>query len=422
MTDGTANSPGPAGLRGNAALAAQIALIAGLVAALYFALWRDLHSFVVAVDRTHWIFNDFRFHFHPTAAALFRTGQPTAGYFYSAFFALLLWPLGALGVEAAAFLWGLIEVLACVALFFLPLARLLRLNRRGVVLYFALTILSFPLLHNFKWGQVSVLLALCTVAAFDASSRKRSVGAGLLLALAASMKYYSGWFILYFVLRKDWRALAAFLGFGLLFFVLVPAAALGPETWWSFQRSTMGELGASDWIRGDVNSQYFAHVVSRWMNNFTPPVGPLPAWLAASGGALALINVAAVWRGRRDGSAEGAMLACALLFTSLPFLIRTSWPHYFVYLPICQAATLHTVIRIADGNRWKLAAGSILPALSILVSSVPFFAVFPSWAAYEEKGWLFIANAALIPVLVWLSFRNGGAAGPPEGGFPKGSA
>lgn len=379
------------------------------VLAAYALIWRDWGRFVRAIDHTNWLFNDFRFHFYPMAEQIMEADRPVPGYFYSAFFALLIRPLAWLPLESAALIWGKIQVLTFAALCLLPLARMIRLPRRGLLLYLLLCMTSYPALNNFKWGQVSFLLTLLAVASLEVSSRNRSILAGVLIALAASIKYYSGIFLLVFIFRKDWKACLSFAVGGALLFAVFPGIVMGPEDWMAFHRAALASLSNSDWIATDPNSQYFAHVAPRWLYFlFGRLTGP-SFGLVAAGWTIVLVNFAFIWRARRTSSPDASALSLALVFTATPFLVATSWPHYFVYLPFCQAAVLTGIFRRLRDSRTARLAWSAPVVVSIFLACVPFFLIFPTWRAFQEKGFLFLSNVLLLPPLyAWALMR------PPE--------
>ncbi len=102
-------------------LAALIAPVAFLISAYYLSLWDSVASFVVAVDHHSQSFQDFLSHYYPIGKTILRSSTPVPGYFYSAFFALLLVPLGALETIPAMLSWGTIQAISIVALCVLPL-------------------------------------------------------------------------------------------------------------------------------------------------------------------------------------------------------------------------------------------------------------------------------------------------------------
>lgn len=402
-------SPDSSGTRsplGRLPLGVQAGLMLAVAYGLYALLWRDWGAFSLAIDQRRWVFNDFRFHFYPMAEEIFETRRPSDGFYYSAFFAVVLRPFAWMPLDTAARLWGAMQVLLFAGLCLLPLRGLVRTSRNGTLLYLLLCATSYPALSNFKWGQVSVLLTLLTLGAFDTSARKRPILAGLMLAIAASIKYYSGFFILWFLFRRDWRACGSFAAGSFVCFVAAPMLLLGPADWLEFHRAGFAALGDADWVAGDANSQYFAHVVLRWMNGFGGSGGEAPRALVAVGAIVAAGLAGAAWRLRKGDSASDAALAAALLLVSLPFLVSTSWPHYFVYLPFVQTVALGRALRPGEGGRLERTLMQGLVGVSILLAALPFFLLFPSWLAYQEKGFLFLSNVLVMPALLHGAFRE----------------
>jgi uncharacterized membrane protein len=56
--------------------------------------------------------------------------------------------------------------------------------------------------HNFKWGQVSALVALGIALSFVLQQQGRSAWGGAVLAAVTSIKYYPGIFMVYFLIRR----------------------------------------------------------------------------------------------------------------------------------------------------------------------------------------------------------------------------
>jgi len=241
-------------------------------------------------------------------------------------------------------------------------------------------------------------MVACVLAAFHSYAINRRVLAGILLAFATAIKFYPGLFILYFVLKHDRRVLSSFASAGLVFFVVVPAAILGPSGWVAFEKVMQPMLAPARWVLPDVNSQYVVNVGLRWAVPLVPPSSrsALALGLMLLGFAVAGTNVAALWAlQRRAGRSEGA-LAVAALFLSTPFLVKTSWPHYFVYLPFCQAVFLNHLIPVSGTHRpWPTLLCAVT-LCSMALSSVFVFNLFPDWSQYSARGMLFIANALLL--------------------------
>lgn len=382
--------------------AAAVVAVFLAVAVCYILKWRSVSAFVVAIDQHDRLFEDFVVHYYPTGRAILTSLHPVPvpGYFYSAFFALLLAPVSALDPARAMWAWGAVQAVCLAALFAIPLTGLVRLTTRGLILYAAVFATSFPLLHNLKWGQVSVPLVACSLAALRAHAANRRVLAGALLGFAAAIKYYPAVFLVYFLLRRDLRACAAFAVAAIVFGVVVPVVALGAQGWLAFEAASREAVAGATWVSQNINSQHSAHVVARWVRLATgdrQAVGPgsleILHWLARG---LFLANGILLWSFRRRLAAQHGVVAAVVLFLSLPFAVPTSWPHYFSYLPFCQAALFSFALAGEGGIGTRRGAVLALAALSALGSSVFAFAACGGWYAYSEAGILFVADLLLL--------------------------
>jgi hypothetical protein len=144
------------------------------------------------------------------------------------FSTLVMWPLSGLPPLTAKHLW----ILANLALL-IPLCRMLRsmtgLSYRHIALIFAL---SFPLHRNLLYGQFYVFLLWVIVAACWAYLRGRHGLAGALLAIAAACKVFPVLLFIFFLQRRNWRALLSGAATGLAA-LAVSAAVFG----WNLHRT-----------------------------------------------------------------------------------------------------------------------------------------------------------------------------------------
>jgi hypothetical protein len=121
------------------------------------------------------------------------------------FSTLVILPLTGLAPLTAKHVWILANLF-----FLVPIAWMLRSltglsNQRIALLIF----LSFPLHRNLLFGQFYVLLLLLLIAACWSYLRGLRILAGVLVALAAACKVFPLLLFLFFLRRRDWRALAA---------------------------------------------------------------------------------------------------------------------------------------------------------------------------------------------------------------------
>jgi alpha-1,2-mannosyltransferase len=389
--------PVASGLRARWWLASAILVAVVLAAVLYYrAVWGGVPALVTALDHCQELYCDFVRQYHPTGREVLASGQPSRGYFYSSFFALLLVPFGRLEPGPAVAWWSVVQ-LGGVLLLLLPAANFYRESRAAFALYVILLAFSMPLLHNLKWGQVSALVTGGVFASHFLYQRDRPATAAVVLAFAAAIKYYVAIFLLVFMVRRDRRFLITFILTFAVLWLVVPTVILGTDGNWAFYQTVRERMAhaLSSWMQEDINAQYLPSVLGRWFNL---PAGNLYSRLA--GLAIFIANVLAVTRllGRR--ASRDMEWAFALLFLSLPFVVATSWPHYFVFLPFVQTL-VYLEVR-GRGVLWQWA----LLVVSIVLASMPFFQVVGSWQAYSRFGFLFIANLCLFILAHALTLRQ----------------
>ena len=148
-------------------------------------------------------------------------------YMYPPLMAQILAPLVAtFSYETVSVVWFAASALSLLAATWL-LARCVSPERAWIV--WLLPVLFTPVFKSLYIGQVTVILLCLLPAAWSAHRAERRALAGGLLALAAWIKVFPAFLLVYFLLRRDWRvvrgALAA--GLGLL---AVQVIISGPGT------------------------------------------------------------------------------------------------------------------------------------------------------------------------------------------------
>jgi hypothetical protein len=383
-------------------LAVRLALYSSLTLAAwaYYAYeWRSVATFVKETDHCQLVFCDFVNHYYPQARNIFGATQPEDGFVYSATFAWMLVPIGALTPDTALKVWGVIQVVLT-TLMIVPLSWLfLRGPARfwWRLAYFALSLTSIPLLHNFKWGQVSVLLTLCVVAAtFLDGGRRVSVLAGFLMAFAAAIKFYPALFFLVLLFRKQWLALASAVVLGVLMLAL-PLWPMGYDHSRSFYTGKVAPMMGKEVVE-DPNAQYFIRVLAADFPSTFPRTASVSV-LKPAGRAIALLNILLAFSAGllRIPEASRRRLIVCLLSLTLPFVVTTSWTHYFVYLPFCQICLTYEAARIVRrGNRWQMSTVWVLATVSAVLSSIPMVRAQANWLAYVTPGFVFYANLSAL--------------------------
>ncbi|MEN9917389.1 MAG: hypothetical protein RLY40_1328 [Pseudomonadota bacterium] len=129
------------------------------------------------------------------------------------FFTLISFPLAYLSYPHALLMWTLLSILAG-ALGILLLQQ--KLDAQAFSISCAVLVLIglfsyYPSFVNLQFGQVSLLLLPLLVCGWRAARQEKIVSTAIWLALASSIKPFIGLFLFYFLMRKEWRGLAAFL-------------------------------------------------------------------------------------------------------------------------------------------------------------------------------------------------------------------
>jgi hypothetical protein len=384
-------------------IAAAVVCLA-VSAAVAGAAWGGLSAFLRSIDGDDLPpFMDFTGHYYPMAAALLSGGAPVRGFYYPASFALMLVPLTWLPMRSAFLVWFALEIASSLAVMVLGGLLLWPRGRAYALGAVALTAASLPLWHGFRWGQVSALVTALMFAALLAR-RARPWLAPSLLAVATAIKGFPALLALRWLGRLETGSLARFAGAAALLVVLAPAVALGPAGLMRFTLETRAgaQQAVESWVPNDVNSQYLPFVVARWSDSretrpgpSDPPAPEIPGlrllcWLAFFANLAAAYGVAR----RRD---DDALLEAALLFTALPLVLPTSWPHYFVFLPVCQMTALAYARR--EPRAALQIAGVTLALASMLLASLPAFAAVGGHPRYARLGLLCVANLTLLLAL-----------------------
>jgi hypothetical protein len=371
----------------NRLLAASAAGILFLTVAYWVRTW---DSFATLRDICPRLFCDFSDYYYPMGDAVFRTGVPVDGFLYSPLIAILLAVFPPVGHETSLVLWGILQCLF-VSLYLLLGWRVLRAPRSIQLLFPALLFCTYPLLVNVMGGQVSVFIMVPLLGMLAMDERDRPVAAAGLLALAVSFKFYPLIFLWLFVARRDARGLllgAAACGTALF---VVPCLFLGAGGTLAFYGGLLEQFRDSGWVVINTHSQFFPHVVNR-LTGGDAPLLPLHLISYSVAGA----NLALVFLVQRARMRHADLWSFLILLLTIPFILKTSWPHDFVFLPFTQAFLAWQLIERratvpgpSTGLIWVLLLGSIA------FSNVIFFHLF-AFGLYGYFAFVFWANLLLL--------------------------
>ncbi len=281
--------------------------------------------------------------------------------------ALTILPLTSLSPLQANRSWLVISL----GLLFLSAAFLKRITnlawrRTGVLIFLAIA----PLHKNFLLGQVHVLMLLLLALAACLYFRNWRFLCGLAVATAAALKIYPALFLLFFLAKKQWRAVAG-LSCGLAGAVLVSVRLFGADACRTYFREIL-PFG----LRGEIIDPYTTgwdswNALLRRLFIFEPelnpaPVAHLPVLYAVLHALLpTLIMVAFLWAISSERSRVSRQkLEWAIFCVLLLLLSSEPLPYHFVVLIL--AAVLVVDYLIARGQIAWTGAIVVLYALACL--------------------------------------------------------
>jgi len=335
--------------------------------------------------------------------------------------ALPMLPLTGLSALNAKRVWLLLN-LGLLAVVMLILRKGTRLSWTRILVLTFLCVL--PLRSNFLFGQYYVVILMLLCGAYYAAHRGWRFTSGGLLAVAASLKIFPAFFLILFLRKRNWRAVAGMVATGAALMAL-SIAIFG----WSVHKIYLLEVLPRA-MRGDLLGPY----TLQW-NSFTaichrlflaePELNPSP--LLDSPAAYALVQ---------------AILATILLFS---FLLNTSeddtpqasaweWAAFMPLLLLLSSMPSHyhycilifTAIVAVDWllktGRWRSAAGVVLlfaiaccpvPGsarlnLPMRLTGLVFLYVLLLWVSPSRTGsraWK-LGSAVAVVFLALLTFSN----------------
>lgn len=386
--------------------ACAAALAVGLVVALLFKNYANFEEFFTRLDpgnaRRVCLTSlgveplcDFATVYYRQGLALPNGAMPVRGFYYSPLFALLMAWLALLPYSIARIVWGLIVLSALTGMMAAPLVWNRRRSPLACFVYAALFAATLPVLHEVSYGQVSSLLSVLVLASFLCYDRNRRVLSVALLALAAAIKFYPAIFAVHYLGRGDTRSFVAFALTAAILIVAVPVAVMGGKDYLFFVTELRDALALlSLGTAESTTSNFAANAISVAFTGRSRPadlvyVLALCFSLLVSGAHLLLMT--------RAAKQQRSLAAMMIGFATIPFAVRSSWVHYFVFLPCLQVyvmdgASMAGATRV---TRWLCRLG---PALSAALCSFVLFLFFEPTAYYRAAP-PFWSTVALLPGL-----------------------
>jgi hypothetical protein len=353
--------------------------------------WGSFAGITKAIYAFTGLFSDFVIYYYPMGEAIFQTELPVSGYLYSPFIAILLAIFPLLGHTLSLVLWGILQILF-VILYLLFFRWLVPSELKFQLLFVALTLFSFPLVLNLLGGQVSVFMIVGILGMLVLEERgHRSAGAGL-LAYAVSFKFYPILFLAPFASRRKIRVLLFGAAACVTLLFVVPGIFLGIDDMLRFYGALLNSFKDSGWVTENPHSQYFPHLILRLtgVTGHNGRANVLLLYLISY--SIAAANMGLIFLIQRARLRLANLWSFQIVFMTIPFVLKTSWAHDFVFLSFTQALMVWWLL---EGKKATVVTCFLLLP-SIVFSNIVFFNLFGNFMHYGYFGFLFWANLLLL--------------------------
>lgn len=303
-------------------------------------------------------------------------------------------PLTAVGLPAAAAVVFLTSILALVFTLWLVLRRIApsmdRYRAAAVVLAVAgLSLFAEPVRENLSFGQVNIVL-MAMVAA-DTLTRSPRWPRGMLIGVAMAVKLTPAGFLLYFLVKRDWRALATAAGSGVT--ATGVGALLAPDDsrryWFEILRDT-SRIGEPSYA---TNQSLKGMLFRLGLDGSVATV----LWLTIG---LGCVVLGALWM-RRLFDADDDVSALLVNATVLLLISPVSWSHHWVWIAPAVVIFGHAAAtgRLSRGALWAGCAAVVVYAVGIHLYLPRHHGVELTWSWWQQiigNGFALAALAILI--------------------------
>ena len=260
--------------------------------------------------------------------------------------ALLFTPVSLFGFSNSVIIWSIFELILLAAIaYLLTILWNGRRNLTGVVFIFMLLLAWYPVMVDLLFGQLSILLTFLLLTSLLFLRKDRHTLAGGLIGLSVATKIISWPLIIYFALKKDWKAFFSstltVIGLNLVALFVI---GIGPMTDYylrvSMQVSAIYHGFLKNFSLWSIGYRLFEGSGSAGKGLVSaPPLIDLPGlapWVSA-GLAVTFLVVGLIWSIRsQDIGIAFSILLCVIVAVSPIF-----WDHYYVIVIISLAILLH---------------------------------------------------------------------------------
>jgi hypothetical protein len=277
---------------------------------------------------------------------------------------LLVMPFASLSYRDALLLWNL-GSLAFVVVSLIIVALELPARRSWFWLVWACLPFCQPLYANMRYGQLTPILLLLTTGAWALERRQRDSAAGMVLGIAAAIKLFPAYLLVYFVARGRVRVvLAAIVAF--IAWNAVAAVLLGPDSFREYIETVLPHMEAFRGFGFNLSISGFWHKLFNTVGEpgWVPPLGSYPM-LARLGSLASILIMTAItalisYRARTPIQRD---LAFSAALTGMLLASPVTW----VYSLMLLVVPLAVLARNVDERGWIRSRTLVLAAAVLAI-------------------------------------------------------
>lgn len=274
----------------------------------------------------------------------YNTHPPTAN--------LIAIPFTWLTYRDAHLAWNLLSLgMLCLTLYWIVKGLEIQMTVWSTIALLTLLLACDPLQQSLIQGQPNLLLALLIISAWKAGNSGKPFVSGMCLGLATAIKIYPAYLFLYFLVRRDWRAISGgAVSFGLI--TLLTTAIFGVDTYRDYLMVALPSLAdvTNNWSNASLLAfwkrlfEHSANTIQPLVNSPTLlQISVWSSWLVMTG-----LVVASIWKTRAEKFSDRGF---AITITAMLLMTPTTWHHYFILLAL-PIGLLLALSQPHTGKRW----------------------------------------------------------------------
>lgn len=292
------------------------------------------------------------------------------------FFSFLIYPLSYFSFSTSMLIWIFFSVL-CGIFVILYSTKMLAVTKNKLLITLALLAALFayyPTVINIQLGQLGLVLMPLVFFSWWGARNKQMRLCGLLLGFATSIKIFLGIFAIYFLMRREWRALKWFIG-TILVCSLLPLTLFPFSEYAAYYKTLATHIS---WLTSSWNASLPGFLIRVFGGNqeINTPLIHLPTlsymlrWLLS--GILLITFIKCLLSNAKIDPQTKCDLDFSLTLTLMLLISPLGWIYYFplLFIPCI------TLFRIADQGYQTLTL-RLLTCLVIILTSVPYPLILP---------------------------------------------